>query len=63
MIDQDWQENLICSFMLQEAEGGRGGAGEDPAAVTHREVMYTNERSGGRSTLWNNHLYLFCFIF
>lgn len=33
--------------MLQAAEAGRGGAGEDPAAVTHREVMSQQQWSRG----------------
>lgn len=48
--------------MSQATEGGRGGAGEDPAAVTHREVMSQQQWSDGLH--WgNNPLNLFCFIF
>lgn len=43
-------DQLYFCFLFQEAEGGGRRAGEDPAAVTHREVMSCEGGSDGEQS-------------
>ena len=56
-------DELYLFLLSQEAEGGRGRAGEDPAAVTHREVMSRQQRwrrvFNGQQILLNYSVFIF----